>query len=452
MDFRTLKLYKFPILLALSCIAFYFAFAYSLERSDFFRLIALYAAVFFLSFRLIKMQKHNFWFLGGLAVIFRLVFIAALPNLSQDYFRFIWDGRLIAAGWNPFEFTPNELINKTDFSISQMKVLIEGMGTLSAGHFSNYPPLNQLIFAISGWLSSSSILGSVIIFRLTIILADIGTLIFGRKLLKSLGLPSHRIFWYILNPFIIIELTGNLHFEAVMVFFLVTAIYLLYKGKWFWSAILLGLSVSVKLLPLMFLPLMFRYFISEENKLGFLKLLLYYFITILIFIISFSPFYSTEVISNFMNSVGLWFRKFEFNAGIYYVLRWIGFQVKGYNIIETLGKILPLISTLIILMLSFFRKNKDIQELITNMLFAITAYLLLSTTVHPWYLAIPLVLSIFTKMKYMILWSALVMLSYFAYSNPGFQENYWLLALEYLVVFSFLIWELFVKKMYVAKV
>lgn len=452
MDFRSMKLYKFPILLAFSCIAFYFTFAYSLERSDFFRLIALYAAVFFLSFRLIKMQKSNFWFLAGLAIIFRLVFLFALPNLSQDYFRFIWDGRLISEGWNPYQFIPNELREIPGFSIAQAGELINGMGSLSAGNYSNYPPLNQLVFAISGWLAPSSILGSVIIFRLVIILADIGTLIFGRKLLKALGLPSHRIFWYILNPFIIIELTGNLHFEAVMVFFLVLSVYLLFKDKWFWSAILLGLSISVKLLPFMLLPLFFRYFMKSSIKLNFMKLVAYYILCISTVMVSFLPFYSVEFISNFMKSVGLWFGKFEFNAGIYYIIRWIGFQVKGYNIIETAGKVLPIFTILIILGLSLFRKNRDTKQLLTNMLFAITAYLLLSTTVHPWYLAIPLLLSVFTEFRYMIVWSVVIMLSYYTYSNPGFQESFWLLALEYLVVFTYLIWELFVKKVDVTKV
>jgi len=475
MDFRSLKLYKFPILLALSCIAFYFTFAYGLERSDFLRLIGLYAALFYLSFKLIQMQKHNFRFLAGLAIIFRLVFIVSFPELSQDYFRFIWDGRLIAAGMNPYQFVPHELIQIPNLAISQAAELIEGMGSLSTGHYSNYAPLNQLIFAIAGWFSAKSMLGAVVIFRTTIILADLGTLFFGRKLLKSMGLPEYQVFWYILNPFIIIEMTGNLHFEAVMVFFLIWSLYLLHQRKWIGSAVIFGLSVSVKLLPLLFLPLLFKYFTRKEmtgNDVeatspltaprqaaysnqknnstkkshpersrrieGFSKLIMYYLLVFLVVIISFLPFYSSEIFSNFLSSVGLWFGKFEFNASIYYIIRWIGFQVKGYNIIETAGMVLPIITFLAIMVLSFFRKFNNTRQLTTNMLFAVSVYLLLSTTVHPWYLAIPLMLSVFTQCKYMIIWSATVMLSYYAYSNPEFQESYWLIALEYLIVFFFL--------------
>ncbi len=139
------------------------------------------------------------------------------------------------------------------------------MGALNASHFTNYPPLNQLIFALAGILSGKSILGAVVVLRSVIILADLGTLYFGRKLLQKLKLPEHQIFWFILNPFIIIELTGNLHFEGVMIFLLILSLYFLVTKKWILSAVFIALSISLKLLPLIFLPLLFRFF-RRENE------------------------------------------------------------------------------------------------------------------------------------------------------------------------------------------
>lgn len=443
MDFRTLKLYKVPIIFAVACAAFYLSFAYDLERTDFIKLAGLYLGLFFFSFQFIKMQKHNFWVLAALALIYRLLFLFSLPNLSQDFYRFIWDGRLIANNWNPFEHIPREIYGNPHFHIQQAKELLNGMGSLSAGHYSNYPPLSQLIFAISGFLFPGNILGSVMTMRFFLILADMGTLYFGARLLKELKLGEYRIFWYILNPFVIIELTGNLHFEGLMVFLMVLSLYLLQREKWFLSAIFLGLAISVKLLPLIFLPLLYKYF---RKNFSMAKLQLYYLIVGMVVALTFVPFYSSEVASNFMSSVGLWFGKFEFNASIYYIVRWIGFQVKGYNIIETAGKILPLISFTFILFLTFFRKNNTLRELLENMLFAVTFYLLLSTTVHPWYLTIPLMLSVFTSFRYMIIWSAVVILSYFAYSNTAYEENLWLVAFEYLIVFGYLLREIYQRK------
>ena len=446
-----LKNHKFSILLFITAIAFYWSFAYDLNRADFIKLISLYTGLFFISFKLIQLEKNNFWFLAGVAVLFRLVFIVAMPGLSQDFYRFIWDGQLVLDGINPYLSVPNDFSPTLD--LTQQK-LIKGMGSLSAGNFTSYPPVNQLLFAISAFIGGKSILGSVIAMRFFIILADLGTLYFGRKLLQKLKLPGHQIFWFILNPFIIIELTGNLHFEGVMLFFLICSIYLLHQKKWIWSAILLGISVSVKLLPLLFLPLLWNYFVKNrktENPdipcLNFKKLLGYYFIVGLTVLASFLPFISSEFISNFSASIALWFQKFEFNASIYYIVRWIGFQLKGYNIIASAGKILPLIVILILNGLAFFRRNNSTQKLISTMLLGVSGYFFLATTVHPWYIATPLLLSVFTKFRFALVWSFLVMLSYSAYTKNGFQENYWLISVEYILIIGIFLLEIFKPKL-----
>jgi len=436
--------HKIPLLLVLAACLFYASFSYDLVRSDFIKLITLYTGLFFISWKLLQLEKNNFWFLAGAALLFRLIFIAALPNLSQDFYRFIWDGRMIVEGWNPYLYLPGNLIKEGTAPISQAIELFAGMGELNAGNYTNYPPLNQLIFAIAGLFAGKSILGSVIVLRFIIIAADLGTLYFGKKLLENLNLPVNRIYWYILNPFVIIELTGNLHFEGVMLFFLIWSLYLLHKKKWILSAVVFAASVSLKLVPLLFLPLLLRYFTAEnsQNRLNFWKLILYYLIVGMVVVFSFLPFLSSTLISNFSASIGLWFQKFEFNGSIFYLIRWIGFQVKGYNIIETAGKVLPVIVILVLGGFAIFRKNNSAQRLITTMLLGVSVYFFLSTTVHPWYIATPLLLSVFTRYRFAIIWSFMVVLSYFAYSDAVFRENLWMVALEYIVVIGMFTYEI----------
>ncbi len=429
----------------------YLSFAYDLVRTDTFKLILLYLALFVFAYQLIKSTGFNFRLLVISAILFRLLFLFAIPNLSQDFYRFIWDGQMTIAGSNPYLTTPDyQMEMGLLLNFPNQIELYKGMGALSSSHFTNYPPLNQLCFAMATFLSGKSVLGSVVVLRSIIIAADIGTLYFGKKLLERLKLPSNRIFWYILNPFIIIELTGNLHFEGVMIFFLVWSLYLLHSGKWKWAAGLLACSISAKLIPLMFLPLYFWWFVKKNNPLeGIKKLTLFYTITLLTVVILFLPFFSMEFITNYSKTVGLWFGNFEFNASIYYIAREIGYAITGYNEIAIIAKILPIISVLIILGFSFFKRNNSIPKLTTSILLAFTFYLFLSTTVHPWYIATLVVLCVFTNYRFPLVWSLMMILSYLSYISIGTSdksENLWIIGLEYLIVFTAFIWEVILKK------
>lgn len=431
------------VLVSLFC---YWMFAYDLIRTEYTKLFLIYTALWMLFMVLLKYTKDNLRFLTVFAFVFRVIFILAIPNLSQDFYRFIWDGRMILEGFNPYLFTPESFISSEQFPVNQAKELYEGMGKLNGSHFTNYPPINQLCFVLASLFSGHSILGSVIVFRIIIILADFGTLIYGRRLLKQFNLPEKHIFWYILNPFIIIELTGNLHFEGVMIFFLVWSLYMLHVGKWKIAAVVFALSISVKLIPLLFLPLLFRYF-KKNNKtqVHIKKLLSFYGIVGLVTILLFVPFYNSEFVTNYSQTVALWFNNFEFNASMYYIAREIGFLFRGYNEIAIIGKILPILVFLFVIILSLFKNVTDTKTLIRHMLMAFTVYLFLSTTVHPWYLATLLFLSVFTSFKYPLVWSFTIILSYLAYiqlNSADKSENLWVITIEYIIVFGVLIWDI----------
>ena len=434
-------------IIAVISIILYFFTAYFLDRTEFYTLVFLWVSLFGCSYYLWKKNQSNFQLLVSFSILFRLIFLFAIPNLSQDFYRFIWDGRMLLTGLNPYLSLPETFIEFRSLPIPQAEELYEGMGAMNGSHYTNYPPINQLCFFIAALFGYKSILASVVTMRILIILADIGIIYFGKKLLELLKLPIHNIFLYALNPFIIIELTGNLHFESVMLFFLVWSLYALAKNKWILAAVLLACSVSVKLIPLLFLPLFFQQFISlkKPNLKQFYKLIAFYVIVLVSVGLMFLPFYSNTLLANYSNSVGLWFKNFEFNASIYYILREIGYLFRGYNEIAIIGKISPIATIIVLLTFTFFRKQVKFTQLLTSMLLALSFYYFTTTTMHPWYIATLLILSVFTKYRFPLVWSIAIILSYQAYANTPWKENLWFVALEYFIVYGFLIWELSIK-------
>ncbi|MEL6721147.1 MAG: mannosyltransferase, partial [Bacteroidota bacterium] len=205
--------------------------------------------------------------------------------------------------------------------------------------------------------------------------------------------------------------------------------------KVIYSALSFALSIASKLLPLMFLPLLIK-------RLGWQKSLLYFSIVGSTVLLLFLPLISGAFLQNFGNSLDLYFRKFEFNASIYYLIRWIGFQIKGFNLIAKIGPALALGTLIGISALSLYERKPKIDRLPLMMLFAICIYLSFTTTVHPWYVSLPLVLCCFTNFRFPVLWSGLIFLTYINYSYTSYQENLWVVGLEYVLVWVFFIFEL----------
>ena len=417
----------------------YALWAYDLERFEHFTLLTLYGVLFGCYYLILRQVKIKEQHLTYLALALRLVFIAAIPNLSQDFYRFIWDGRLILSGLNPYLTTPDNLMISQPNLFPQMKTLFEGMGALSAGHYSNYPPLHQLPFILAAIISKHSILGSVVILRLLLIGADIGILFFGKKLLRKLQLPTMNIYWFILNPLVIVELTGNLHFEGVMLFFFVMALYYVHTQKWHLAALTMALSIAVKLVPILSLPLFL-------NKLGWKKSIRFYLTVGIVFMLLFAPFLKDNFFENYSATIGLWFSKFEFNASFYYLLNWGVETILNFELIHSMGIIVVSFIGLQIIYQLLQNKTKT-TALITTVLWVFTGYYLISTTVHPWYIISLLLLSIFTPFKFARVWSYTLILSYFAYHQFSVEEKGGVLCLEYLPVLGVLAWELWNQRM-----
>lgn len=414
------------IALAVSCIGL----GYYAEQSDFTTIFAFYLPFFLTHLAIFQFtQKENtVWFFVGVAIFLRCSLLFTLPHLSDDVYRFIWDGRLLLNGHNPFDYLPSWYIEQGINISGLTEDLYQKLN--SPDYFTIYPPVAQLNFAIAVFLFPDSILGSTIVMKSFLLCFEIGSIFLIIKILKYFQLPLKNVLIYALNPLIIIEIVGNLHFEGAMIFFLLLAFWLVIKEKINWSAVAFALSIASKLLPLMFLP----FFIA---RLGWKKSLRYFSILGISLLLLFLPLINGVFVNNFGNSLNLYFQKFEFNASVYYLLRWLGYQWKGYNLIQDIGPFLALGTLTGILLLAFWeRKKATWKHLPEKMLFAFSLYLAFTTIVHPWYTALPLVLCLFTPFRYPVFWTGLIFLTYVNYSYEPYWENLWVVGLEYGVVMT----------------
>jgi len=411
---------------------------YVVERSNFVLLIGNYTLFFiiywFISNRIENPKYIRFYI--AISILLRIILLFSLPNLSEDCYRFIWDGRLIINGLNPFEQLPSYYIENKILPESLTSELYAQLN--SKLYFTVYPPVAQAVFAIACWIFPKSILGSIVIMKLILLVAEIGSILLIIKLLKEIKLPEKNVLLYTLNPLVIIETVGNVHFEGLLIFFLLLSFWLLVKFNWVGSAITMTLAIASKLIPLLFLPFLI-------TKLNFKRSMLYFLVIGITLLILFFPLINSFFFNHFGESLNLYFRQFEFNASAYYIARWIGYQIEGHNLVATIGPALAIITFLSIITLAIQKRKEDIRNLPESWLFAISIYLLFATTVHPWYLTLLVALSVFTKWRYAMVWSGVAILSYSHYWNDIFKENYGLIAIEYGFVMLFVMYEFFVK-------
>ncbi len=407
--------YSFPTFF--TSIFLLFALVYSMFQSD---------------------QKWSFKKILTLGIIARVLLFFASPNLSDDYYRFIWDGTLILNGYNPFLYLPTEVIEWDNASkMGFTQELYKGFN--SQIYYSVYPPINQVIYTLSAFVGNGNVYVSALVMRFFILTMDLGSIYFLYKLMRLKNIELKYLLWYALNPLIILELTLNLHFEGAMIFFLLGAIYFLETKKNVYAGLFWGLAISTKLLPLMFLGFLI-------NHIKFKQVLQVGTIAVATFLVLFIPFMHPEVVGNVGDSLSKYFGYFEFNAGIPYLIRTIGYQFYDYSI---LFKALPFLKNLFLAYLVLFSLSnlfvKKPLSLVTQIYWTAMFYFLIAGIMHPWYITFIIPLGILANKKAILIWSWHVFLSYSAYQSVDYQENYYLITIEYAVVIGAVFYELIFK-------
>lgn len=455
------KYIRFAVSLAFAGLTVFLG--YFARRTDFLPFIAAYGIFFGLYVWLLFLRKKStatdFRWYAWLGVGLRVILLFSIPHFSDDFYRFLWDGRLTAAGYHPFIHTPAYFIAN---HIEIAGITPELFSKLnSPAYYTVYPPLCQAVFALAAVVSPTGEWAGVLVMKLLLLACEAGTIF-------QLAVAGSNNPWryprdggrmavlYALNPLLILEIVGNCHFEGLMIFCLVAGVRALEQNRARVAAVFWALATAAKLLPLMFLPILFRY-LGREKRIGFLSLFA------LLSLVLFAPLLG--VLPNIASSLDLYFRQFQFNASVYYLLRAFGFLLKGYDVGETLGPMLGLATVAGVVMIArkvstapghspegmaAIAPGAEVKVagiaasglgLTDALLLALMLQLSLSAAVHPWYATVPLALGIMAGRRFPVWWSGLVALSYSHYSGGGFQENYWLIALEYSALWGLILLE-----------
>ena len=262
--------------------------------------------------------------------------------------------------------------------------------------------------------------------RIIILAAESGIIYLLLKLLPALKFPQKNALLYVLNPLVILEFTGNLHAEVIMLGFFLYGFWWLLKGRWVLFSLLFAAGILIKLTILLLMPLFIR-------RLGVRKFIISSIIIISICTVAYASMGVFDYPGHYVASVRLYFQSFEFNASFYYFFRWLGYQIFGYNLIYWIGPMLMIAGMMGYFFLYILQYLND-KGIMIRALFLFTILLFSSTTVHPWYLLLPLAFSLFSPYRYVVIWSFLIIVSDLSYSSTPYHEWIWIVFIEYLIL------------------
>lgn len=185
----------------------------------------------------------------GWALIFRVSVLWVTPGfLSDDIYRYSWDGLVQQAGINPYNYPPDasELGMLRDDTIFPM---INRQWALTL-----YPPGAQLFFRLMAWWRP----GNLVAMKAVILLADALSITLILLLLRRLGIPGSRVLLYAWHPLVTVELGISGHLDGLMIPFVLLAFLCLMLHRPWGVGASLAAATLIKLYPAILFPVLFR--------------------------------------------------------------------------------------------------------------------------------------------------------------------------------------------------
>jgi len=379
-------------------IALFFS-VHSFDRNDPINVLVIWSSLFsiyLVSFRYLRNLTTKQLLYSG--ILFRVVTIGAIPSLSDDFYRFLWDGYLVSRSISPFAYSPSEFLEQGTPLAEEALFLYRNMN--SQIYYSVYPPLLQTLFYLP-WLLVHSFFAKVILLQFVLF----GFEILNLFLIANDKEKSKNEFWiYAGNPLVIIESISQIHPEPILVFLILISFRLFFAKHFTGFQFIFSLFLQIKM-SLVFLVPGGYFLIPPKKRTGFVLIVL-----LSVAVLAFSLF--SKLGNQASSGIGLFFHSFRFHSLFEYL---IYFVLSLFGDFTYLSGTIALLTGGVVYLLYLYKRSYDLKEAIfTGFLIMI----LFSPVIHPWYV-LPLFAVLNSKFPYpgvFLVFSIFSGLSYLLYS------------------------------------
>jgi alpha-1,6-mannosyltransferase len=334
-----------------------------------------------------------------LAAVWHVAFLRVPSGPDDDIHRYVWDGRLQRLGYNPYIAVPS------DPALSGLHT--PETRTLNHPDLpSPYPPGAQLFFR-----AVTAIHESVFAMKVAFVLCDVAIIFVLLDTLRATGQGAHWVLAYAWNPLLAMEVAGSGHIDIVGVLLLLVSFAALVRRWRTVAAVAFGLAVSVKLLPIVLLPLYWRRVRVRDGALASVVLALLY-----------VPFLNHGRIP--LGSLGNYLQSFRFNDPVFAMLE----RVATPQVIAGLAVLVGFLTAM-------WMRSRVSASSSDVFAWPMAASLLFAPVVYPWYLLwlLPFLRSPSTVP--IIIWTVSIIPTYYVWHLRALGRPWiipgWIMLLEY---------------------
>ena len=176
------------------------------------------------------------WIIFGFGIALRVYVLLFDPLLSSDIYRYVWDGKVQAAGINPYRYFP------ADEALAFLRdgTIFPHINRATTA-VTIYPPVAQFFFLVVTRIGEN-----VTVMRFALLGCEAVTVTLVILLLRRINRPVARVIAYLWHPLPLWEIANSGHVDALMVALMLLGLWIALAGHALRGAVAIALSVLVK--------------------------------------------------------------------------------------------------------------------------------------------------------------------------------------------------------------